>query len=99
MFENVPSGNPSCWLGPMWAVANYMCFESLLKYGYEKEARELAQALVYVFGKDIAECGEMHEYYHCDTGCGINNQGFQSWNLLINNMIAYLDGEIPVKEF
>lgn len=99
MFENIPSGNPSCWLGPMWAVANYMCFKSLLAYGYEKEAKELANTLVYVFGKDIDECGEMHEYYHCDSGKGLNNRGFQSWNLLINNMIAYLDGGRVISEF
>ncbi len=99
MFVNIPSGNPSCWLGPVWGVANYMCFISLIKYGYEKEARELAEALIYTLGRDIAECGQMHEYYHADTGEGLNNPGFQSWNLLVNNMIAYLDGKPAVKEF
>lgn len=99
MFVNWPSGNPSCWLGPMWGVVNYMCFRSLIKYGYTNEARALAETMVSVYGKDIEECGEMHEYYHCDTGEGINGQGFQSWNLLVNNMIAWLDGSDTVVEF
>ncbi|MBR0443175.1 MAG: glycoside hydrolase family 37 [Clostridia bacterium] len=99
MFANWPSGNPSCWLGPMWGVANYLCFRSLLNYGYEQEARALAHAILTVYGQDIEQCGEMHEYYHCDTGEPINGQGFQSWNLLVNNMIAYLDGTKTVEEF
>ena len=99
MHANWQSGNPSCWLGPMWGVANYMCFRALVNYGYTEEAKTLAETLVNVFGKDIETCGEMHEYYHCDTGEGIHGQGFQSWNLLVNNMIAWLDGEYSVEEF
>ena len=99
MHSNHPSGNPSCWLGPMWLVANYMCFRGLINYGYDDEARALAETLVSLFGKDIEECGEMHEYYHCDTGEGIDGQGFQSWNLLINNMIAWLEERNAVEEF
>ena len=99
MFVNWPSGNPSCWLGPMWGVVNYMCFRSLLNYGYENEAKSLAETMITVYGKDIEDCKEMHEYYHCDTGEGINGQGFQSWNLLVNNMIAWLEGADAVEEF
>ena len=99
MYANWPSGNPSCWLGPMWMVANYMCFRALVNYGYTEEAKALVETLITVFGKDIEECGEMHEYYHCDTGEGINGQGFQSWNLLINNMIAWLEDREAVEEF
>ena len=76
-----------------------MCFRGLVNYGYIDEAAELAETLITVFGSDIEECGEMHEYYHCDTGEGINGQGFQSWNLLINNMIAWLEERDTVEEF
>ena len=99
MYANWPSGNPSCWLGPMWGIANYMCFRALLNYGYYEEAKALAETMITVFGKDIEECGEMHEYYHPDTGEGIHGQGFQSWNLLVNNMIAFLEKRNTVKEF
>jgi putative isomerase len=99
MYANWQSGNPSCWLGPMWANANYMCFRALLTYGYIEEAKALAETLITVFGRDIEECGEMHEYYHPDTGEGIHGQGFQSWNLLVNNMIAVIEERAAIKEF
>jgi putative isomerase len=41
----------------------------------------------------------MHEYYHPDTGEGVHNLSFQSWNLLVNNMIAWLEGRERVVEF
>ena len=99
MYLIVKSGNPSCWLGPVWGIVNYIAFQSLVKYGYEKEARELAEKLITLFGKDIEQCGEMHEYYHPDTGEGVNNQGFQSWNMLINNIIAWYESRPRVEEF
>ena len=93
------SGNPSCWLGPIWINANYMCYRGLKNYGFDKEAAALAEATVELLGKDIEECGEMHEYYHPDSGSGVYNQGFQSWNLLVNNMLADLEGRPSVTEF
>lgn len=88
MYRIIPSGNPSCWLGPVWGIPNYMCFQGLLDYGFTKEAKELAERTIELFGKDLEACGELHEYYDPDTGEGVNNQGFQSWNLLVNCMIA-----------
>ena len=89
MYQIVGSGNPSCWLGPIWGISNYMVFEALVRYGYEEEALELANKTITMFGRDIAQCGQMHEYYHPDTGEGVYNAGFQSWNLLCGNMIRW----------
>ncbi|MBQ7314783.1 MAG: glycoside hydrolase family 37 [Clostridia bacterium] len=91
MYTVKVSGNPSCWLGPIWGNANYMVFEGLLRYGYETEAREMAEKTVDMFGRDILACGEMHEYYDPDTGLGVHNQGFQSWNLLCYRMAQWLE--------
>lgn len=99
MYRIVKSGNPSCWLGPIWGISNYMCFKGLVDYGFTAEATELAEGTVALFGADIDRNGEMHEYYHPDTGEGVNNSGFQSWNLLVNNMIAWLEGKQRVVEF
>ena len=93
------SGNPSCWLGPVWIIANYMCYRGLRSYGFLKEAEALAKATVDLLGSDIEACGEMHEYYHPDTGVGVHNKGFQSWNLLVNNMLADLEGRKSITEF
>ena len=98
MYCIVKSNNPSCWLGPVWIISNYICFRGLINYGFDKEALELAQKTIKLLGGDIENCGEMHEYYDPDTGKGIENQGFQNWNLLVNNMIAWIEGKIPVKE-
>ncbi len=89
MYQLVKSGNPSCWLGPVWGISNYMVFEGLVKYGYIKEAYELAVKTVNLFGRDIEYCGEMHEYYNPETGEEINNPGFQNRNLLVINMIEW----------
>lgn len=90
MYRVVKSGNPSCWLGPIWGNVNYMVFQGLLRYGYIELAKELAEKTITLFGKDIAECGDMHEYYDPDSGEPINNKGFQSWNLLAYNMCQWL---------
>ena len=90
MYRVIVSGNPSCWTGPIWGIANYMTFVGLLNYGYEKEAKELAEKTVLMFGKDIEKYGKMHEYYDPDTCEGVHNIGFQSWNLLAINMYRYL---------
>ena len=99
MYKIWQSGNPSCWIGPIWGDANYMCFRALLDYGYVEEARELAKRTVELFGKGIEKHGEMHEYYDPDTGEGVHNISFQSWNLLVNNIIAWLEGRETVVEF
>lgn len=99
MYSIKKTGNPSCWLGPIWGVSNWMCFEGLVKYGYEKEAKLLAEKTIHLFGKDIIECGEMHEYYNPDKFEGVNNPGFQNWNLLVNNMIAWVENRTVVWEF
>jgi putative isomerase len=99
MYRIVKSGNPSCWLGPIWGISNYMVFEGLLKYGFIEEAKELAEKSVKLFAQDIEKTGELHEYYDPESGEPINNPGFQNWNLLSINMDAWLNGEHRVMEF
>ena len=43
MYAIKKSGNPSCWLGPIWGIANYLVWRGLLRYGFQAEARELAE--------------------------------------------------------
>ena len=90
MYAVIKSGNPSCWLGPIWGISNYMVFDGLQKYGYVREATELAEKTVTMLGKDIEACGEMHEYYDPESGEGVNNPGFQNWNFLSLNMLEWL---------
>lgn len=99
MYVIKKSGNPSCWLGPIWGISNYMVFRGLLKYGFLAEARELAEKTVKLFEEDIAACGQLHEYYDPESGEPVLNPGFQSWNLLGANMYAWLHNEPVMEEF
>lgn len=90
MYAIIKSGNPSCWLGPIWGISNYMVFEGLRRYGYIKDAKELADKTIILFGRDIESCGQLHEYYDPENGMPVNNPGFQNWNLLSLNMLEWL---------
>ena len=91
MYMIKKTGNPSCWLGPIWGISNYMVFDGLVKYGFIAEAKELATKTLELFGRDIAQCGELHEYYDPETGEGVNNPGFQNWNLFAIKMGQWLN--------
>ncbi len=99
MYRVVPSGNPSCWLGPVWGVSNYLTWSALRRCGCLPQAKRLAEKTVRLFAEDLQRTGALHEYYDPDTGEGVINPGFQNWNLLAANMIAWLEGRPTVEEF
>lgn len=99
MYSTRASANPSNWRGPIWGISNYMVFKGLCRYGFKKEAKELAMKTVNLFGKDFSENGALHEYYEPETGTPILNKGFQNWNYLVINMIAWLEGRQVIEEF
>ncbi|MBD0725026.1 glycoside hydrolase family 37 [Flavobacterium sp. L1I52] len=99
MYSLRASANPSNWRGPVWGISNYMVFKGLEKYGYKKEASELARKTITMFGKDFKKNGALHEYYEPETAEPLLNKGFQNWNYLVLNMIASLEGKKAVEEF
>jgi putative isomerase len=99
MYDLRASNNPSNWLGPVWGMTNYMVFRGFVKYGFNEDARELAQKTVMLFGRDLETSGALHEFYNPDTGEPIMTKGFQNWNFLVLNMIAWLEGRVVVTEF
>lgn len=99
MYRVVPSNNPSCWLGPVWGISNYLTFRGLLNYGYEEEARDLCEKTIRLFGEDMLKNGTMHEYYDPDTCEPVINPGFQNWNMLVLNMIDWYEGKYVIEEF
>lgn len=99
MYVVKPSGNPSCWLGPIWGISNYMVFRGLVKYGFQDEAKMLAEKTVNLLETDLKNSEELHEYYDPESGAPIINPGFQNWNLLSLNMLAWLKGENVMEEF
>jgi len=99
MYNVKASSNPSSWLGPIWGISNYMTWRGLVKYGFKKEARELATKTIVMFGRDFEKTGVLHEYYQPENGAPILNPGFQNWNYLVLNMLNWMDGKHVVEEF
>ena len=99
MYDLRATNNPSNWLGPIWGITNYLVFRGLQKYGFAEDARTLAEQTVALFGQDLEANGSLHEYYHPDSGEPIVTKGFQNWNFLVLNMIAYLEGRQMVTEY
>lgn len=99
MYSLRASANPSNWRGPIWGISNYIVFRGLVKYGYDAEAKELATKTICLFGRDFEKHGALHEYYEPETGEPLLNKGFQNWNYLVINMIAWLEGKEVVEEF
>ncbi len=82
-LPEVNSANPSNWLGPVWIVSNYLVYEGLKKYGYQRESRALAAKITSLLKEDFSRTGTLHECYHPDTGSPNFNAGFLSWNILV----------------
>jgi hypothetical protein len=99
MYNLRASGNPSSWQGPIWINVNYLVFRGLLNYGYTAEARELAEKTIILLGRDFERFGALHEYYLPENGEPVLNKGFQNWNFLVLNMIAWLEGRPTISEF
>ena len=99
MYDLRATSNPSNWLGPVWVNANYLVFRGLVKYGYNDQARELAEKTIKLIGMDYEKNGDLHEFYLPDTGEPVMNKGFQDWNYLVLNMIAWYQGKPFVEEF
>lgn len=99
MYNLKASGNPSSWLGPIWGISNYMVWKGLVKYGYINEAKEIASKTIILFGKDFEKNGALHEYYQPENGEPILNKGFQNWNYLVLNMLAWMEGQTVIEEF
>ncbi len=99
MYNVKASGNPSSWLGPIWGISNYMTWRGLVKYGFNDEAKELAAKTIVLFGRDFEKTGALHEYYIPENGEPVLNKGFQNWNYLVLNMLAWMEGKNVVAEF
>ncbi len=99
MYRLIASSNPSSWHGSVWILSNYFVYKALLRYGYVAEGEELAKKTLDLLAADYAKNSAFHEYYDPETGEGICNKGFSSWNLLAMNMLAYLEGGEVIEEF
>ena len=98
-YNNVSMIEPySNWQGPVWINANYLHYIALKRYGFDREAARLVEALGRMVLTDIAEWKSMHENYNPETGKGVaptpetspdhKFAGFVGWNLLVQDMLT-----------
>jgi putative isomerase len=87
MYSLAFSSNPSNWLGPVWTVVNHFAWKAFQRYGFAREAADLADKTIALLGADLKANGTLNEYYHPDTGAALSHKGFMDWNLLVLEMI------------
>ncbi len=99
MYNVRASSNPSLWTGPIWGVSNYLVWRGLVNYGFDADARDLADKTLRLFARDFERFGALHEYYLPESGEPVLNRGFQNWNYLVLNMAVWREGRTPEAEF
>jgi putative isomerase len=99
MYRIRASGNPSTWLGPVWGISNYLVWRGLVRYGFTDDAQQLCDRHIMCLGKGLQAHGQLFEYYQPSNGEPLLNPGFQNWNQLVLNMIAWREGRTVVEEF
>lgn len=90
-YNNVNMIKPhSNWQGPVWPIANVLMIYALLHYGFQKEAREVAEKISQLCIRDIERTGGMHECYDAETGEPLAAPNFISWNLLVAHALPHV---------
>jgi len=75
------------WQGPVWVISNYLMMHGLMNYGFNTEAKELAQKTVDLLIADLKNTGGMNECYNPETGEPTAGTHFVSWNILAKHIL------------
>lgn len=67
------------WRGNTWIPSNYMIFLGLMRYGFNEEARQLAEK---TFDMALNHNDVTREYYNSETGQGYGMNPFWGWSSL-----------------
>ncbi len=81
------------WNGPVWLLWDYMVFRGLLNYGYEKEARELAEKMIQVVNTQLSRNHNFWESYSADNEV-LNCPSNYIWDCIIAKLLIDLN-QIP----
>lgn len=83
----------SNWQGPIWPISTYIHCQAITRYGYAKEAMEVATQQIGLCIADIQKTGGMHENYDAETGEPLAAPNFVSWNLLMIDLLRQLEAK------
>ena len=97
-YNNAKWGNPprfydyeklshSNWQGPVWIPLCYFMYEALRKYGYEREAKDLARQTIRVLAMSLESLGSFTENLDAESGEPLYAEKFASWNILADLMV------------
>ncbi len=89
------SHNECNWRGSTWAPTNYMIFQGLRRYGFENEAKELANRL---FEMAIHKNAVLREYYNAETGEGLGQTRFGGFTALYYGMLLELNAKYDASD-
>lgn len=87
----VVSSGSSNWQGPVWAPCTYLGITILARYGYKKEAYDLAERHISFCVKKLEEDGCYHENYHSETGKGLAAPTNGSWAILMPYVLEHIE--------
>ncbi len=80
-------GETGCsWRAFVWAPTNYYVFQGLRNYGYDEEARDLAEN-----SEDLLHFNQFCEYYSSEHGTGTGRKPFTGWTGLFMFMRRELE--------
>ncbi|MDX1987614.1 MAG: trehalase family glycosidase [Candidatus Obscuribacter sp.] len=81
----------SNWQGPVWVLPNALVVRALLKYGYKKEAQDIAARVVATLSTGLEDTGTLYENYNAETGAPLWAPNFMSWNILALELVELLE--------
>jgi len=81
----------SNWQGPVWVIPNVLAVRGLLKYGYKKEAEEIALRILNTLAKGLDSHGTMYENYNAETSAPLWAPNFMSWNVLSLELLELVE--------
>ena len=74
-YNNINEIKPySNWEGPVWVNANAVLTYGLSKYGYRKDAIDIAKRVVQTLANDAENQGTWHEGYDSENGKGVGSK-------------------------
>lgn len=71
------------WRGTVWPPTNYLAYEGIKDYGFDREAAMVAESGADLFLENWKTSGTCRENYRSDTGEG-GGQKYQSWGPLFS---------------
>lgn len=91
MVGPVSSRRCSNWQGPVWSLSTYLGVSILARYGYRKEAADIAGKFSEFLLSKLRQHGCFHENYDADNGRPLAAPGIASWNLPASCLLRHIE--------